>query len=642
MKLRKLVAILMVLSILMSMPVLNTFAADSFRTETVSDDGSEIDTDSEENSEATPEPSATPEPNASKTEGTESTENDEENSDTPSGASNLPGAAGGMGFTSSKFIDCRGHWAEKIITECTEKKYLDGYSDGTFKPDNPVSAAEFAKIYSAWKGNFYQISNGYWATPYIRLMLDYGIFENGDYSDYSEEMTREKVAKAIINSLSGEYFPDNLDKYCELIPDYENIDEKFRDYAVQAYITGIISGYEDGSFRPKGYVTRAEILSIIDRAIHMDKRVIPESVKNASGGEAQSNTYYSAAVQVRKSSKENSMNYRLLSSNSQYMTEDDAKSGLRMSEELQGAQGFAFLMRFDLSDILKREDDLESVSLTLNRASGGDMDMGLFMYDTPISNTDWNKSEYCRVANDAAVAGADKTGYNTVVDNISAILPTWGNIDEAVPDEQKTQPFAKAQCVNDKYVFELDINELKKNADENNIIEFFATSVNYDRYGLEKDNKPKCFVAGKDAPSLYCTYNTCEEIPSTLTVLAGTAKVEGGMLNILGTGNNAYIENFRTEQKITFDFTARAAGKYKMTVYYSANINSGGGTATFNMNGTTLDHTFAQTGSWSTYVYEDLGEVELKTGENTLVITDKEIPNTYLINIKNIVFEKIN
>lgn len=34
-------------------------------------------------------------------------------------------------------------------------------------------------------------------------------------------MTREKVAKAIINSLSGEYFPDNLDKYCELIPDYE-------------------------------------------------------------------------------------------------------------------------------------------------------------------------------------------------------------------------------------------------------------------------------------------------------------------------------------------------------------------------------------------------------------------------------------
>ena len=109
------------------------------------------------------------------------------------------------------------------------------------------------------------------------------------------------------------------------------------------------------------------------------------------------------------------------------------------------------------------------------------------------------------------------------------------------------------------------------------------------------------------------------------------------MLNIL-----AYIENFRTEQKITFDFTARAAGKYKMTVYYSANINSGGGTATFNMNGTTFDHTFAQTGSWSTYVYEDLGEVELKTGENTLVITDKEIPNTYLINIKNIVFEKIN
>lgn len=642
MDIKKIAAVFTACSLVMSIPVFNIFAEDSFKTETISGSGDENEIEIEDNTENTPEPIVTQQPNETEMQPPESNETNEDDPDTPSGISGLPGAAGGTGFTGSKFRDCRGHWAEQIIIECTDNKYLDGYDDGTFKPDNPVSAAEFAKIYNAWKGNFYQLTSGYWATPYIRILLDNGMFENGDYSDYGEKMTREKVAKAIVNSLKGEYFPSNLQKYYEIIPDCDSIDDEYRDYAVKTYISGIISGYEDGSFKPDDYVTRAEILSIIDRAIHTEKRVIPEIVQNAKGGERQTNTYYTAAVQVRKSTNGNTMNYRLLSGNARYMENDDEGSGLKLSEEFQGAQGFAFLMRFDLSDILKRENELQSVKLTLKRAGGGDMDMGLFMYDTPISDTDWNSADYSKVVNGAAVAGDNKAGYNAVVDNISQILPTWGNIGDAVPQEQKTQPFAQAKCINDRYDFELDINELKKYADKDNVIEFFATTVNYDRYGMEQDNKPKCFVAGKDAPSIYCAYNTDGEMSSVITLLADTALVEGGMLNILGTGIDAYIENFRTEQKITFNFKADMTGKYKMTVYYAANINSGGGSASFNINGTSFDHTFAQTGSWSTYVYEDLGEVELQAGENTLVITDKEIPNTYLINIKNIVFEKVN
>lgn len=642
MDIKKIAAVFTACSLVMSIPVFNIFAEDSFKTETISGSGDENEIEIEDNTENTPEPIVTQQPNETEMQPPESNETNEDDPDTPSGISGLPGAAGGTGFTGSKFRDCRGHWAEQIIIECTDKKYLDGYDDGTFKPDNPVSAAEFAKIYNAWKGNFYQLTSGYWATPYIRILLDNGMFENGDYSDYGEKMTREKVAKAIVNSLKGEYFPSNLQKYYEIIPDCDSIDDEYRDYAVKTYISGIISGYDDGSFKPDDYVTRAEILSIIDRAIHTEKRVIPEIVQNAKGGEQQTNTYYTAAVQVRKSTNGNTMNYRLLSGNARYMENDDEGSGLKLSEEFQGAQGFAFLMRFDLSDILKRENELQSVKLTLKRAGGGDMDMGLFMYDTPISDTDWNSADYSKVVNGAAVAGDNKAGYNAVVDNISRILPTWGNIGDAVPQEQKTQPFAQAKCINDRYDFELDINELKKYADKDNVIEFFATTVNYDRYGMEQDNKPKCFVAGKDAPSIYCAYNTDGEMSSVITLLADMALVEGGMLNILGTGTDAYIENFRTEQKITFNFKADMTGKYKMTVYYAANINSGGGSASFNINGTSFDHTFAQTGSWSTYVYEDLGEVELQAGENTLVITDKEIPNTYLINIKNIVFEKVN
>ncbi len=587
--------------------------------------------------EETPEPTQLPEDYT----GTDNPEDsDEEMTMQGAGNDGTPGATGGLGFYGSKFPDCRGHWAEKIIVECTDKKYLDGYDDGTFRPDGYVTASEFAKIFSAWHGSFYQITNGFWAMPYIRAMLSDGVFEDGDYADYNVSMTREQVAKAVISSLKGEYFPSSLDRYREMITDIGDADAEYADYVIKAYISGIMTGYDDGTIKPKGKVTRAEILSIINRTINQDARIIPESVSSAAGDAPEVYTYYTAAVQVRKASSAGSMNYRLLGKNAQYMDGDDSASGLRMTEEFQGAQGFAFLMRFDISDILKRADTLKSISLIINHASGGDMDLGLFEYKETISQTDWNNQAYVQVTNNTAVAASDKAGYNAVVDNISALLPTWNNIAEAVPQEQKTQPFAQAELDNGQYVFELSIDKLKEMAGDDNIVEFFATTVNYDRYGVENDNKPKCYVAGSQAPQLYSVYDTGEPVSNTVTVTADTAELSGGMLNLFGTGSDAYIENFRQEQIITYNFKASQSGKYKMTIYYAANLNSGGGTAHFEVNGEAFDHEFAQTGSWTTYVYEDLGEVSLKAGNNKMVISDKEIPNTYLINIKTIVFEK--
>ena len=39
--------------------------------------------------------------------------------------------------------DISGHWAEKVITQWQEKGLISGYEDGTFKPDNSVTRAEF-------------------------------------------------------------------------------------------------------------------------------------------------------------------------------------------------------------------------------------------------------------------------------------------------------------------------------------------------------------------------------------------------------------------------------------------------------------------------------------------------------------------
>ena len=570
--------------------------------------------------------------------------NADDNTEDTSGTHQGVGAAGGLGFYGSKFPDCQGHWAEEIIIECTDKNYLDGYEDGNFRPDNPVTAAEFAKIYSAWNGNFYTVSSGYWAMPFIRELINTGVFEIGDFEDYSAYMTREQCAKAIINSLTAEYFPADLTEYEQYITDFDEVSEGYGEYVLKAYVSGILSGYDDGTFRPKEYVTRAEILTIIDRAMNAEKREIPEAAQNATSGAAETQTYYTAAVQVRKTTNANSMNFRLYGSNAQYMVEDDTANGLKLFDEFQGAQGMAFLMRFDLSDIIERESELTSIKFIINRHSNGDMPLGLFMYEEIISQTDWNDSSYMEPREGGAVAAEDRMGYNAVCDNISAILPTWGDMENAVPQEEKTQPFAQAELdENNQYVFDLDLATLKENMDENNVVEFFATSVNYDRYGMEEDNKPRCYVAGELAPQIYCTFSTgAAAVSGPITLMPEDAELFGGMLNLEDVDGVSNIANFTTGQSVEYTFSCSAPGTYKLTMNYSANQGSGGGTAKIKVNDTEISHEFTQTGSWTSYEFEEIGEFELTAGENTLTVSEELIPNTYLINIREVILEKVN
>lgn len=45
-----------------------------------------------------------------------------------------------------EFSDTAGHWAENAINKWADKGIISGYPDETFKPDNPVTRAELAKI----------------------------------------------------------------------------------------------------------------------------------------------------------------------------------------------------------------------------------------------------------------------------------------------------------------------------------------------------------------------------------------------------------------------------------------------------------------------------------------------------------------
>ena len=68
------------------------------------------------------------------------------------------------------------HWAYDAVTYMTGKKIISGYSDGTFRPNNKVTRAEFAKmmvlaldlkLHNPKDKSFLDIGKDNWAFKYI-------------------------------------------------------------------------------------------------------------------------------------------------------------------------------------------------------------------------------------------------------------------------------------------------------------------------------------------------------------------------------------------------------------------------------------------------------------------------------------------
>ena len=157
------------------------------------------------------------------------------------------------------------HEAFSVITVFAASGIIDGYGDGTFRPDNAVTRAEWAKIMAGAAGlpaddfsiRFSDIAEGHWSIPYVNAAADYlTAYSDGSYRP-GEAALREDVAVAIVK-LNG-YDASKADRsYLSMFSDAETISESARDYVAIAVEMGIIAGFEDGTFRSRATLTRAQ------------------------------------------------------------------------------------------------------------------------------------------------------------------------------------------------------------------------------------------------------------------------------------------------------------------------------------------------------------------------------------------------
>ncbi|NLW45120.1 MAG: S-layer homology domain-containing protein [Syntrophomonadaceae bacterium] len=174
------------------------------------------------------------------------------------------------GVTAAAFTDIKGHWAEPYINALVNEGYIKGYTDNTFRPDRTISRAEFVTIIMNIRGlkgstsgtdSFSDIKN-HWARDLINRAVSEGIVVKSEYSGTfkpDQALKRSEAAAMMVRAL-GQSPSSGTITFADKSDVQNSI---YRDYIIAAYNLGLITGYNDGTFRPFNLVTRAQACTML-------------------------------------------------------------------------------------------------------------------------------------------------------------------------------------------------------------------------------------------------------------------------------------------------------------------------------------------------------------------------------------------
>ncbi len=183
-----------------------------------------------------------------------------------------------LGSTTNPFADTNGNWAKDILSYMQKQGLINGENTEVgliFRPQKEMSRAEFAVMC----GNYLKIdeekyiekelpfadaeSVPNWAKAKMIALYEMGIFkgratdEGEVFADPMTTITRAEAATIISRIL-----PDGLGKAEISSLDKDDIPDWAKDGMETLFETGAIRGYEDGSIRPLGKLTKAEAAKI--------------------------------------------------------------------------------------------------------------------------------------------------------------------------------------------------------------------------------------------------------------------------------------------------------------------------------------------------------------------------------------------
>jgi len=169
--------------------------------------------------------------------------------------------------------DVSGHWAEGKIHQLVELEAITGYPDGTFKPEDTITRAEFSSV--MWGalgldetgGETFTDIEDHWGQGRIEALITEGVIDAEVYNEEympDEPITRQEIAMMAIRVLDTNDVEEDIP-----FEDADQVGAEFYDYVVQAFNNEIITGYPDNTFSPEGTVSRAEAAVMAVRSLRI-------------------------------------------------------------------------------------------------------------------------------------------------------------------------------------------------------------------------------------------------------------------------------------------------------------------------------------------------------------------------------------
>ncbi len=190
-------------------------------------------------------------------------------------------------LSQTRFADIQGHWAQPCLEGLTQQRIINGYADGTFRPNNPVTRAEYATLLvNAFPGvvnatrpsrdlQFRDVPQNYWAFGAIYQATIANFFSGYPDKTFRPNQNIPRVqALAVLPSYRAQ---KPAVETLSIFTDAQAIPAYAKDAIASAVEQRLVVNYPNiKQFNPNQPATRAEIATFLCRALPAMANLVPE------------------------------------------------------------------------------------------------------------------------------------------------------------------------------------------------------------------------------------------------------------------------------------------------------------------------------------------------------------------------------
>ncbi|GKU79967.1 S-layer homology domain-containing protein [Paenibacillus sp. L3-i20] len=186
------------------------------------------------------------------------------------------------------FKDISKHWAKGQIEIAVKKGYVNGFPDGTFRPDAKVTRAQFIKMIVKALGLEHDSEGSLWYTTYVKAVKEAGVYKgDADFAEWhmTADISRRHMAWLAVRGADETLKTvesSGITKEVEInrwpLTATNNMvtrtDEFMREYyegflVFEAFNRGVLNGFGGNEIGLERSTTRAQAVTVIERILSL-------------------------------------------------------------------------------------------------------------------------------------------------------------------------------------------------------------------------------------------------------------------------------------------------------------------------------------------------------------------------------------